>query len=283
MINIAQLGYLQTQSRSGILPDREAYVYKKCFANILSEGEFLRLSRMAEWHILSRGSRFAIQGMPNEFVYFIYDGMAEVEHNDVNIAEMGEGSWVGERGFLDSMVQAINRSGTSRTAASFATATVCSEKALALRWRRDELLSLLERNNTLRNGVTLSMTYDLIDKLGSQSSRAVGLPGLPHDGYNVEKGSQNNKQIGGDQSGRIGARHDTISTTGEVDSDKRRASSSPVAQLASAVSVMWRGHMDGSADDAEKSDASGFNRQVDDARLGYVHSRSRTSQGVSTL
>lgn len=214
-INVAQLAYLQVRLSNGLLSDRELSIYQEHFEDTLSQEEFSRLASRAEWHSLSCGTRVAIQGVPDEYVYFMYDGTMEMKRDGVMVAETNSGSWVGEQGFLDNSPKNCDSDNASCTRSSYATVTVTSERACMLRWRRDELMTLLARNTSLRNGVTLNMSRDVISKLGMQTSRALNEYGTS-TGTPVNDGQWNTHE-------------------------RQWHSGNAVSLLATSASALWRG------------------------------------------
>lgn len=177
LINLLQVRKLTLEQREGILPPREAQVYANFFAHgrLLSETAFLALASEGEWQTLHRGSHIIEQGCSNEWAYLLLDGAFRVHRRAENgtpsreVAVLGRGSWIGERGFLRQFVLPAFVDRDNGTAPSFATVTVQSDTARILRWRRSDLKSMMEKSQGVNVGILLAMLRDVVRKLRVQS------------------------------------------------------------------------------------------------------------------
>lgn len=177
VINGVKTVGLLRDRRTGILPEREALVYARSFAGRgLSEALFWRLVEEGEWQELPHAAALTKERVQNEYVYLLAEGCFSIKRRGHVLHDVSFGSWIGERGFLRNhllpgarrpipQVNALVPGAMSPDGPAFATVEVSSERARVLRWRRDDLLQLMQREPAIRSAIVLSITEDLLLKL----------------------------------------------------------------------------------------------------------------------
>ncbi|MEM1058882.1 MAG: cyclic nucleotide-binding domain-containing protein [Verrucomicrobiota bacterium] len=149
-INIYQISALIHENRSAKFTDEERDLYQTIFQNF-QPGEFMRLLATAQWHDAEPGRVLLEEGQPGTGVKLITGGRVDVEIDGQKVAELGEGTFVGEMSYL---------SGEAASADVKVTAPM-----RYLEWNNEKLTKTLERNPTLKFAFHSLLTTDLTKKL----------------------------------------------------------------------------------------------------------------------
>ena len=133
---------------------------KELFNNIFStydEISYHKLMRSGEWVDIDKDKYLTNQGIKNQYIYLITKGKADVLIDNKKIYEIQENQFVGELGLLCGLKisDSIKSSATVKT----------QEKVRALRWKRGQLIDILEENSDLLSAFQYTLSTDLISKL----------------------------------------------------------------------------------------------------------------------
>jgi CRP-like cAMP-binding protein len=111
----------------------------------------MKLLRVGKWREAKKDQLLAIEDRPIDDVKLIYNGLVNVESKGEIVAQLRDGSFIGEISFL--------RGGD-------ATATVRAERPTRyLSWSKEELNKLLNRNPSMRFAMQAVISTDLTKKL----------------------------------------------------------------------------------------------------------------------
>lgn len=149
-INAVQIGII-VKERSGVhFTPEEKELYETLFKSF-APFEFMKLLRIGRWCKADKGQVLAIESEPLENVMLIYNGLVSVESRGRNIAQLKDGSFIGEISFISG--------GT-------ATANVKAiEPTRYLSWPKRDINSLLNRNPSMRFAMQSVLSTDLSKKL----------------------------------------------------------------------------------------------------------------------
>jgi hypothetical protein len=149
-INVVQI-LIIIKERSGVdFTDEEQELYQTLF-KYFAPFEFMKLLRLGKWVEAKNGQVLAVEQQRLDKVLFIYNGLVSVETNGEQIAQLKDGSLVGEMSFINDGV---------------ATATVRAlEPTRYLSWSKDELHHLLERNPSMKFAMETVFSVDMTKKL----------------------------------------------------------------------------------------------------------------------
>ena len=124
-----------------------------------------RMMRLGEWRQLSRGFALTTEGRPSLRFYLISDGRVEVSLAGRRVAELGDGQFVGEIGFIG------NRPATA-TAIAAGTAAEPAAPVRCLVWNVAKLRRQMDRDGDLRATVYAAVGGDLAAKIANQTVSA---------------------------------------------------------------------------------------------------------------
>jgi hypothetical protein len=150
VINIVQI-LIIIKERSGVrFTDEEKELYETLFKSF-APFEFMKLLRLGKWLEAKKGQFLAIEQKPLDSVMLIYNGLVSVESKGRQIAQMKDGSLIGEISFI-----------TEGTA----TATVRAlEPTRYLSWSKVDMHDLLNRNPNMRFAMEKVFSTELSKKL----------------------------------------------------------------------------------------------------------------------
>ncbi len=153
-INVMQI-IIILKERSGVrFTDEEKELYETLFKNF-APFEFMKLLRLGKWVDAKDGQVLVEEEKTLEQVVLIYNGLLSVEVDGKEIAQLRDGSWVGEISLIKEGV---------------ATATVRAIKPTRyLSWAKVDLRHLLKRNPNMKYALETVLNADLVKKLAPPS------------------------------------------------------------------------------------------------------------------
>src|SRR6185295_18040550 len=150
LINAVQIAII-IRERGGVeFTEEEQELYQTLFKNF-APFEFMKLLRLGEWKDAKPGQLLTVQGEKLQNVLLIYNGLAMVESNGHEVAQLKDGSLVGEMSFVSDGV---------------ASATVkVMEPTRYISWPKKDLRDMLRRNPSMSYAMEKVFTADLVKKL----------------------------------------------------------------------------------------------------------------------
>jgi hypothetical protein len=149
-INIVQIVIILKERREVSFSEEERELYETLFKNF-APFEFMKLLRVGNWMEAKKDQLLAVEEQRLDRVMLIYNGLVNVESNGQPLAQLKDGSFIGEISFLTGGV---------------ATATVRAiEPTRYLSWAKPELSKLLNRNPSMRFAMQTVISTDLTKKL----------------------------------------------------------------------------------------------------------------------
>lgn len=150
VINVVQISLI-LRERSGVsFSEEEQELYETMFQSF-APFEFMKLLRIGNWSDAKVGDVLAIEDQPIDRVMLIYNGAVNVESKGEQVAQLKDGSFIGEISFI--------RGGA-------ATATIrAAEATRLLSWSKESLKQLLNRNPSMRSAMQAVLSTDLTKKL----------------------------------------------------------------------------------------------------------------------
>ncbi len=149
-INIVQIGIIFKERNEVSFTEEEKELYETLFKNF-APFEFMKLLRVGDWLEAKKDQLLAIEEKPLDQVMLIYNGLVNVESAGQTLAQLKDGSFIGEMSFI-----------TGGTA----TATVRAiEPTRYLSWSKADLSQLLNRNPSMRIAMQTVLSADLTKKL----------------------------------------------------------------------------------------------------------------------
>jgi cyclic nucleotide-binding protein len=150
IINIVQIAII-IKERAGVnFSEEEQELHETLFKNF-APFEFMKLMRIGKWLEAKPGEVLAVEQQTLDAVMLIYNGMAQVEKEGKEVAQLKDGNFVGEVSFITEGV---------------ATATV---RALTptryIAWPKAAIKALLNRNPSMRFAMQSMLSTDLSKKL----------------------------------------------------------------------------------------------------------------------
>lgn len=150
IINIVQIAII-IKERSGVhFSEEEKELHDTLFKNF-APFEFMKLMRIGKWLEAKPGEVLAVEQQSLDAVMLIYNGLARVEKDGKELAQLKDGNFIGEVSFI-----------TEGTA----TATV---RALTptryIAWPKAAVKALLNRNPSMRFAMQAMLSTDLSKKL----------------------------------------------------------------------------------------------------------------------
>lgn len=153
-INICHIAWLLHDRRQGSLNEREERLRSTVFASLAPPG-FRKLMAVAQWRDVTAGEVLIRQGDDSSRpLIYLYSGFALVAVDSRNVARIGQGSFVGEMGYLTD-------------AAATATVSTAGD-CCVVSWPADELGALLRREPQLRQALHQILAHDVVEKLALQ-------------------------------------------------------------------------------------------------------------------
>lgn len=156
LINVVQIVIIVRERRGVEFTEEEKELYQTLFKNF-APFEFMKLLRLGEWSDAKNGQLLAVENKPLDRVILIYNGMVNVEARGQQIAQLKDGSLVGEMSYASD---------------GMATATVrVIRPTRYLSWNKAELRHMLTRNPNMKYAMERVFTNDLVKKLTPKSQR----------------------------------------------------------------------------------------------------------------
>lgn len=162
--NIALLGLnmwriisLLRERRGVSFTDEELELYQTIFS-AFAPVEFMKLMRIGSWKTEEPGAILAEEDQPIDEVLVIYNGNVAIEKGGKEVAQLRDGTWIGEMSYL----QGGNASATVKVLRT----------TQYVGWNKDDLTNLMKRNPTMDVAMKSVLSADLINKL-SQDSKSV--------------------------------------------------------------------------------------------------------------
>lgn len=150
VINGVQIALIIKERRGVEFSEEEKELYETLFKSF-APFEFMKLLRLGSWVEAKKGQVLAVEQKPLDNVMLIYNGLVSVEAKNQALAELKDGSFIGEMSFI--------RGGA-------ATATVRALKPTRyLSWSKGDLRKLLHRNPSMRFAMQTVLSTDLTNKL----------------------------------------------------------------------------------------------------------------------
>jgi hypothetical protein len=150
VINLVQIGIIVKERREVSFTEEEQELYETLFKNF-APFEFMKLLRVGRWLEAKKEQVLAVEQKQLEEVMLIYNGHVEVEAEGQTIAQLKDGSFIGEMSFITG---------------GAATATVKAlEPTRYLSWSKEDLRKLLKRNPSMRFAMQTVLSTDLTKKL----------------------------------------------------------------------------------------------------------------------
>jgi CRP-like cAMP-binding protein len=98
-INLVQITWLILERRPVFLGEEELHLYRTVFSG-LKPREYIKLLSIAEWKQAKLGDELLAQDHPTPALMLISTGRGTVEMDGRHVAELRDGQFIGEMGFL---------------------------------------------------------------------------------------------------------------------------------------------------------------------------------------
>lgn len=149
-INTVQIAII-IRERAGVhFTDEEKELYDTLFKTF-APFEFMKLMRIAAWSDANKGDVLAVEHKPLENIMLIYNGLVSVERKGESVAQLKDGSFIGEISFM---------------MGGEASATVRAlEPTRYVAWPKERIRRLLNRNPSMRFAMQAVFSTDLSRKL----------------------------------------------------------------------------------------------------------------------
>lgn len=149
-INIVQIAII-IKERAGVkFTEVEKELHETLFKNF-APFEFMKLMRIGKWLEAKKGEVLAVEQKSLDKVMLIYNGLVGVESKGQSVAQLKDGSFIGEISFITG---------------GEATATVRAlEPTRYLSWPKEEIRKLLNRNPSMKFAMQAVFSTDLTRKL----------------------------------------------------------------------------------------------------------------------
>lgn len=156
LVNVAYICQLLSE-RIVVLSSEERLIYREHFDGAMSAADFRRLLRAGKVGSATHREQLLVRGQHPDSLVLVFDGTPEVEV-EPGVTIVRENGLIGEMSFLHG---------------GEASATVHVEPPCRyVKWRREDLDRLLDRDPELRRGIELAIARELMRKL-VQSNRAL--------------------------------------------------------------------------------------------------------------
>lgn len=149
-INLVQIVIIMKERREVSFSEEEQELYETLFKNF-APFEFMKLLRIGEWLEAKQDQVLAIEKKQLDDVMLIYNGLVKVEADGQTLAQLKDGSFIGEMSFITG---------------GDATATVRAiEPTRYLSWSKADLKKLFNRNPSMLFAMQTVLSTDLTKKL----------------------------------------------------------------------------------------------------------------------
>ncbi|MEL0030327.1 MAG: cyclic nucleotide-binding domain-containing protein [Betaproteobacteria bacterium] len=153
-INAWRIFQIYTESMNINLSDIEREIHASSF-NHFSPIQFHKLVKSGQWQQLQNGDVLTVEGETPERLFFIQNGIVDVQRDNKPLTSVSDGAFIGEMSFS---------SGDTANAT-----TTCATDTCVLSWERTSFQKLLGRNPTLNVLLQQAITADLSKKLSQAS------------------------------------------------------------------------------------------------------------------
>jgi hypothetical protein len=150
VINAVQIVIIIKERSSVEFSETEKELYDTLFRNF-APFEFMKFVRLGQWRDAKPDQILAVEGQPINDVLLIYNGLVTVESHGKRIAQLRDGSFVGEVSFL-----------TGGTASATVRAV---EPTRYLSWSKADVNNLLTRNPAMKLALQTVLSTDLSNKI----------------------------------------------------------------------------------------------------------------------
>ncbi len=157
VINLVQIGLIIKERREVEFSEEEKELYETLFQNF-APFEFMKLLRIGKWLEAQKDQVLAVEQKQLDNVMLIYNGLVHVEAEGQAVAQLKDGSFIGEMSYITG---------------GAATATVRAlEPTRYLAWAKKDLKQLMNRNPSMRFAMQTVLSADLTKKLMQRSPSA---------------------------------------------------------------------------------------------------------------
>ena len=157
-INVVQIAIIMKERREVSFTEEEQELYETLFKNF-APFEFMKLLRIGNWLEANKDQVLAVEKKQLDDVMLIYNGHVKVEADGQTLAELKDGSFIGEMSFITG---------------GEATATVKAiEPTRYLSWSKEELRKLFHRNPSMRFAMQTVLSTDLTKKLMQRPAKSI--------------------------------------------------------------------------------------------------------------
>lgn len=150
LINFGRLFQIYFEKSKVTLSEIELEMLDTSFSNF-NKVELAKLIRSGQWETVKAGSTLTTEDETPNKLYFIQNGRVAINQNKKEIAEISDGTFIGEMSF-------INKGNASAT-------TITQTATRLISWDRTALEQLLSRNPTLGILLRHSISIDLTEKI----------------------------------------------------------------------------------------------------------------------
>jgi hypothetical protein len=149
-VNSFQIAMIIRERMNLKFTDEEKRLHNNTFS-LLSELNFRQLLNEAYWRTIKNGEILVKEGTVINDLMVVFDGMVEVESGGRVIAQLRNGSFVGEMSFISGNLTSAN------VYAITDTKIIC--------WNKDKLRKLMQHNSEIQSGMHSVLNTDLTTKL----------------------------------------------------------------------------------------------------------------------
>jgi hypothetical protein len=149
-VNAVQIGMIIHVKMNLKFTDEEKLIHQTAFKQ-LSEIEFKKLMKEAQWKTFKDHEVLIYEGTVINNLMVVYDGLIEVEAGGKKIAQLRNGSFVGEMSFISGDLTSANVYAVAETK------IIC--------WNKDKLKKMMQNNPELQLGLQAVLNSDLTLKL----------------------------------------------------------------------------------------------------------------------
>jgi hypothetical protein len=150
VVNAIQLAILIRERWTLVFDEDERWLYRTVFAGF-TEVNFKKLMKLARWEIFAPKEVLVQEDVVIEHLMLVFHGNAVVESKDRHIAHVRNGNFVGEMSFISGSTTCARVTAQSETR--------------CLIWKKNDLISLMEKIPEIGAGLKSVFNVDLLTKL----------------------------------------------------------------------------------------------------------------------
>lgn len=150
LINAFYFIKLMNESKSLFLTPEEERIYYKSFSYI-DKQLFKKILDKSKWINLEEKEIIIKENTKLEYFYLINEGIASISLNNKFITFITEGIFIGEMSFLTNSLPKAS--------------VICNTKMKLLKWDKEEMLQLMEKDRDFENAVKAVLSNDLVAKI----------------------------------------------------------------------------------------------------------------------